>query len=203
MIVQNAKQMQANAAYRRNRKCLTFSEAVSSAVVQSIRTMGVVCGFIIFFEVFIEILKFYGILQFVAGIISFFGVNFEIAEGIIAGIFEITSGIEALAKISGTLPLIGALLTFSGISVIMQVSVIVHGRGLSIKAFVIGKTIQAFFMAVYVVLLLCFLPSVPTFVEMNQDIVPNFLNISVISTIVMLIGLGVYILISRLVDKRK
>ena len=107
---------------------------IGNVIGSSVDTILKVCGFVIIFYVFgksISVFK-----------------NSELFYGI----FEMTSGVAMLTKTQSIDPLfkltlISFFISFSGISVLLQVSSIVIPVGLSVKPYVLGKTLQGVFSA--------------------------------------------------------
>ncbi|MDD4688481.1 MAG: hypothetical protein PHE51_01890 [Eubacteriales bacterium] len=113
-----------------------------TAIISSIKSMASVCGNIVFFSV---------IISAITPILGLFRLS-PTANGLICGAVEITSGVSQLSIIS--LPLIGFLLAWSGISIIMQVNAIISTTGLSTITFAITKLIQGVIAYLFTTLLL-------------------------------------------------
>ncbi len=98
-----------------------------------------VCGFVIFFAVFVRALPHNPYLY---------------------SIVEITGGIRSLAQHSTafTLPLISFFLALSGLSVVFQVYAIIQPLGLSLKTYIWGKLLQGMFSFLITHILLKVLP---------------------------------------------
>ena len=115
----------------------SFGEIASLSIRKAFYTLSTVCGFVIIFSLVISILQASGILSLV------FGKNI-LAEYMILGMLEITSGIKLISTISG-LSLLGKILAtsfllgFGGISVLLQVWSIISKSDLSIKPYLCGK----------------------------------------------------------------
>ncbi len=75
---------------------------------------------------------------------SFFGES-EAAKAILNGIFEVTSGCMACGNISGFSAVIiaGALASFSGISVMLQIAAVTDGSGISLTPFIFSRFVHA------------------------------------------------------------
>ncbi len=106
------------------------------ALTDSVKSMALVCGNIIFFSVIISAL-----IPLVSAIAPS-------AVGFICGTVEISTGISMLAS-QANLPLIGFLLAWSGISVVMQVDGIISPLGLSTPVFAMTKIIQGVFGGIF------------------------------------------------------
>ena len=99
---------------------------IGAAVVKSVNSILLICGFIIIFAVFIGVLP-----------------EFPFRSYLYATL-EITGGISALLRESSvnTLPLLSFFIGFSGVSVLAQVYAVTKPSGLSIKPYIIGKMLQ-------------------------------------------------------------
>lgn len=137
-----------------------MGEALSDAVSFSVDNILRVCGFIILFSVvcsFIPSGKFYPFIY------SF---------------LEITGGINVISSLPEDihlkLPVISFFLSFSGISVLCQVSTGVLSSGLSIKPYITGKLLQGIFsFFITKVLIIYFCP----YREVSSIISPLYSNI--------------------------
>lgn len=107
-----------------------FSESKKAAFVSlgniidsSVFSVLKICGFVVFFSVFIKALP---------------------SSPYLHSLVEITGGIKALAqnKTAFTLPLISFFLALSGLSVLFQVYAIIQPLGLSVKSYILGKLLQ-------------------------------------------------------------
>lgn len=82
----------------------------------------------------------------------------EVATGSIKGFFEITSGIKLLSKVSidvkTLLPLVATILGFGGISVHLQVASMISHTDLSLKPYLLGKTLHGIFAGILTYLFL-------------------------------------------------
>lgn len=152
---------------------------MGDAIRNSISTLLLICGFIVFFCVLGTILDKSGVTNTLSEIISnlFIGLGFSIevandlATSCFKGILEITSGLKLMANISldykVLLPLVALILGFGGISVHMQVASIISNTNLSIKPYLIGKTLHGIFAGII------------TYLTLNYT---NFLNLEAIET---------------------
>ncbi len=111
---------------REDAELKTAALDIGAAVVKSVNTILLICGFIIIFAVFTRALP------------DFF------LRDYLYSVLEITGGLAALLKGANTeiLPLISFFAAFSGISVLAQVYAVIKPFGLSIKPYVAGKLLQ-------------------------------------------------------------
>ncbi len=109
-------------------KIKTTAPDIGTAVVKSVNSILIICGFIIIFAVVKQALPNNEALKYLYPLL------------------EITGGIkEFVISYSGelTLPLISFFLAFSGISVLAQVYAVTSSSGLSVVPYILGKLVQA------------------------------------------------------------
>lgn len=171
------------------KELLTKKPILADAVNESINLILYVCGFIIFFNIFVALLELTNIMP----------------KEILYCIFEITNGIAALsatAVSSYKLPLISLVLGWSGISIILQVIGITENYGFSKIKFILSKLIQGAISFVYTTLIL----KIPMFssLEASKDITKLTSTFNSISLLVF--GLSIIYLIyifSKLIPKKR
>lgn len=130
-----------------------FGECIKNSIY-TILTIG---GFIIFFSVFINILITSGLIgracNLAPDFISKFGIESKTLEGLFCGIFEITTGANLISLASADLTIklcsISLIIGWAGFSVHTQVMSIVSSSDISVKPYIIGKSIQGIISAVY------------------------------------------------------
>lgn len=141
----------------KNKKRIRLSELGSimgSGIKNSISTLLLICGFLVFFSVLGTVLDKIGCTNFVSTLLKnlFISLGFsndiatEISIGIFNGFLEMTSAIKALSTIAidptNILPYVAILLGFGGLSVHMQVASIICHTDLSIYPYLLGKTLH-------------------------------------------------------------
>ena len=136
---------------------------LQNSIMSSVNTILMIGGFVILFSVVISILnnsKMFELLDlFVNPIISKLNLPIEFANGIFAGIIELTNGVSIISSISVkaisvNIVFCAFLLGFGGISVVLQVFSIVSESGISIKPYILGKLLQGVFAALYTYLII-------------------------------------------------
>ncbi len=139
----------------------SLPNSIASAFSDSISSILSVCGYVVFFAVFINILKVTNILQTAAYFVSslFPPVSTEFAREFLSGLLEMTNGIANLAALPNINPaskLIAAsmLLGFGGLCVHFQTMGIVSRYGLSSKTYFLGKMMNGTISAVIMFALL-------------------------------------------------
>lgn len=130
-----------------------FGECIKNSIY-TILTIG---GFIIFFSVFINILITSGIIGRVCALapdfLSKIGIESKTLEGILCGLFEITTGSNLISLASGDLKIklccISLIIGWAGFSVHTQVMSIVSSSDISVKPYIIGKAMQGIISSIY------------------------------------------------------
>lgn len=140
---------------------------IGSAFSDSITSILSVCGYVVFFAVFINILKVTNILQTAAYFVSllFPPVSTDFAREFLSGLLEMTNGIANIAALPDIHPAskliaVSMLLGFGGLCVHFQTLGIVGRYGLSSKTYFLGKIANGALSAVLMFILLLCLPSV-------------------------------------------
>lgn len=173
-----------------------LSEAVNSAM----QTQLIIGGFIVLFSIIIKLLLNSNILQYIACVFSYFGIckDTDILEAVFAGLFEITNSCAMLAKTSVSmntvLPLISAVISFSGFSILMQSFSLVQNTGVKFKSLLIPKIVHAIltFLLCKVTMLIFPISAVASNINFNSslsfaDVFINSLSYSVMYFSVILI----------------
>lgn len=154
----------------KNTNLVTFSNlgsVLSESITNSINTILLIGGFVVIFSSVISIFKSSGLLNsfalFLTPFFNFLHIDSTFISPILTGFLEITNGINNIALIkvkhlSINIIITAFLLGFGGISVLLQVWSIISNSDLSIKPYIFGKLLHAFFAAFYTFLALHFLP---------------------------------------------
>lgn len=130
-----------------------FGECIKN----SIFTILAIGGFIIFFSVLINIIVVSGIAGSIGTVgavfLSKYGLDSKTIEGLVCGIFEITTGANLInlapAGLKIKLCCTSLIIGWAGLSVHTQVISIVHSSDISIKPYIIGKAIQGVISSIY------------------------------------------------------
>lgn len=138
-----------------------LSEAFVKSVGSSFTSSMSIAGFVIFFTVLIRLLFHSGALAGAAAglgkLFALFGLDPGLAEALLTGLIELTSGVWSLRDLSGTLTASIAMAAFmlgwAGLSVHCQVLSFIGSSGLSVYSYILGKLLHGVLSAVYVVLL--------------------------------------------------
>lgn len=137
----------------------TLGEVLGKSILNSIKTILMIGGFVVIFSVIISILKNSGILDIFTQIIKVFLGNFEFISSIITGLLELTNGLNAVSNIhikniSINILVCAFLLGFAGISIMLQILSVISKEKLSIKPYIFGKLLQAILATMYTFVLL-------------------------------------------------
>ena len=134
-----------------------FTAAFVESVKSSFQTTINICGFVIFFTVFIKLLFLSGLLPLIASgigaVFEPFGFSKAWAERLLTGFIELTSGVWSLSGAAGELSRSVAMAAFmlgwAGLSVHCQVLSFIGDSGLSVRTYIYGKFLQASLSAVF------------------------------------------------------
>lgn len=137
-----------------------FAESFISAVTGGMSSILSVSGFIIFFGVFVAVLRKSGIFGTFSALLSPFFGDKSILDGIITGFFEMTGGLTALSGGGFTASLIASsfLLGWAGMSVHFQAMSFMSDSEVSVKAYLPSKLIQGALSAALTGIFLKFFP---------------------------------------------
>ncbi len=150
--------------YKANRKASfkisLIGELMSSAIKNSISTLLIICGYMIFFSVLSNILIVTNFSKYISIVISYilnligYSTVTEIGLPIFNGILEVTGGVSELSKMINIkfpelLSIVAFVLGFGGISICMQVNSIIANTDLSLKPYIIGKFLQGVFASFF------------------------------------------------------
>jgi len=127
-----------------------FPNAFINAVTQAMQSVLNICAFVIFFTVFVRMLFVFGILPFVANVLSLFGMQTTIGYSLFAGLVEITGGLRNLqGDAMSSVTLAAFLLGWAGLSVHTQVLSFLSHSNLGIWTYIAGKALHAVISAAY------------------------------------------------------
>ncbi len=135
---------------------MTFGECIKN----SIYTILAIGGFIIFFSVLINILINTGIIGSISGLIctfsGFLGLGPQTMDGILSGIFEITTGASLISHSSASLVVklcsTSLVIGWAGFSVHTQVMSIISDTDIKLKPYLLGKALQGIISCFYTLL---------------------------------------------------
>ena len=144
---------------------------LSNSIINSVKTIIIIGGFVILFSVIVSILESSHILNVFSVLLShvFKVLNFNpmFINSILTGVIELTNGLQKISlvnalSISTNILISSFLLGFGGFSILLQVLSITSKTDISIKPYIIGKFLQGIFAVIY------------TYILMNNFIIFNF-----------------------------
>ncbi|AIY80001.1 sporulation integral membrane protein YlbJ [Clostridium botulinum] len=147
-----------------NEKKLNFGQAIKNAIGNGINTILSICGFIVIFSVIISLIK---NSAYINNIFDFLENLLHIQSGTLFSIFlgsiEMTNGCNLISDLNISLPLklgiISFLCSFSGLSVIAQISSFMNDFNISYFKYISLKLIQGIFSFVITYLLIKIIPT--------------------------------------------
>ena len=142
-----------------------FSTAFTGSVKNAFLSTLNICAFVVFFTVVIQLLIRSGFLpglaQVLGTVLAPFGLTPEWAQRLLTGALEISSGVSTLSEggaLSGRLTMAAFMLGWAGLSVHCQVLSFIGGSGLSVGTYLAGKLLHGFLSALFVGVLVRFVP---------------------------------------------
>jgi len=135
-----------------------FATAFTGCVKSSFQSTLNICGFVIFFTVFIRLLFVSGFIPWLAGLLGVLlgplGFDARWAERLLTGIIEISSGVwslgDAAGQLSASVAMAAFMLGWAGLSVHCQVLSFIGNSGLSVRTYIYGKFLQGILSAGFV-----------------------------------------------------
>ena len=132
-----------------------FLPAFTESIKTSFQTTLNICGFVIFFTVFIRLLFLSGALPAAArtlgAVLVPLGFDASWAEYLLTGVIEMTSGVwslkDAAVPVASSVAMAAFMLGWAGLSVHTQVLSFIGESGLSARTYVAGKFLQGIFSA--------------------------------------------------------
>ena len=125
-----------------------FGQILNNAIKQSITTVLMVAGFMVFFSVILGLLNIWQIPAFLATLthIIISEIPIPVLQSFFNGLFEMTLGcqgaIEAVSELNQQVALLALLMGWSGLSVFAQVAGFISETDLRFLPFVVARTLQ-------------------------------------------------------------
>jgi len=143
-----------------------FSQAFVGSLTGAFQATLNICGFVIFFTVFIHLLFLAGIISAVAGLLGALlaglGLDAEWASLLLIGLIELSSGVwrlrEVADQMSSAIAMAAFMLGWAGLSVHCQVLSFIGGSGLSVRSYLLGKFLHGGLSAGLIFLLTRLIP---------------------------------------------
>ncbi|QQE81266.1 sporulation integral membrane protein YlbJ [Alicyclobacillus sp. SO9] len=138
-----------------------FGKLLGNAVTESVSTLMMILGFIVFFAVFIHILDISGIMKVlgrpVALLYQMLGVSPHLVSPTLSGAFEIDIGTAQAAAVSAPLlqklALVSAIIAWSGLAVHAQVASVLTETDIRMAPYFLARFLHAALAAVITVVL--------------------------------------------------
>lgn len=138
-----------------------FGKILGNSVTESVQTILMICGFIVFFAVLIQILHTSGLMAFIAWPVALIYHAFHIHSSLVfptlAGILELDIGSAQTAAAIGApliqkLALVSGIIAWSGLAVHAQVASVLTKTDIRMKPYFIARFLHAFIAASLTVL---------------------------------------------------
>ncbi|HWI52435.1 MAG TPA: sporulation integral membrane protein YlbJ [Symbiobacteriaceae bacterium] len=128
-----------------------FGQMMGDAVNDSIKTLWMICGFIMLFSTFVKIVEVVGLYALLAApltaLFKLVGISPNLVRATLTGLFEIDLGTLAAAKASASLvqrtAIAGAIIAWSGLSVHGQVASVLTGTDIRMRPYMIARLLHA------------------------------------------------------------
>ncbi|GMA60884.1 sporulation integral membrane protein YlbJ [Alicyclobacillus fastidiosus] len=138
-----------------------FGKLLGNAVTESMQTLIMICGFIVFFAVFIEILSLSGMMSVIGAPIALvyhvFHINGGLVNPTIAGLLELDIGSAQTAVLNAPmlqkLALVSGIIGWSGLAVHAQVASVLTNTDIRMLPYFLARFLQAIFAAAATVVL--------------------------------------------------
>lgn len=138
-----------------------FGKLLGNAVTESMQTLIMICGFIVFFAVFIEILSLSGMMSVIGApidlIYHMFHINGGLVNPTIAGLLELDIGSAQTAVVNAPmlqkLALVSGIIGWSGLAVHAQVASVLTNTDIRMLPYFLARFLQAIFAAAATVVL--------------------------------------------------
>uniref|UniRef100_UPI003558B704 sporulation integral membrane protein YlbJ n=1 Tax=Alicyclobacillus tolerans TaxID=90970 RepID=UPI003558B704 len=139
-----------------------FGKLLGNAVTESVQTLLMILGFIVFFSVLIEILRLSGMMKVlgwpIALVYHLFGIHTGLVNPTLAGLLEIDIGSAQAAAVTAApllqkLALISGIIAWSGLAVHAQVASVLTETDIRMTPYFIARFLHAALAAVLTVLL--------------------------------------------------
>jgi len=130
---------------------------ISDSVKESVNSILLIGGFMVFYSVLIEILditNFFSIVTKIISLIVPFNINTQIIKGILSGMIEITLGCKGISEATGISLLckivsISFLIGWSGFSIHSQAINFISHTDINSKLYILSKFLHGLFASIY------------------------------------------------------
>lgn len=134
-----------------------LGKLLGDAVSDSMRTLFMICGFIMFFAVLVKIMTIAGIVPLLAmplqALFAMLGLDATLVNPLIAGLFQMDFGTAAAsvtyAPLIEQLIIVSFIIAWSGLCVHAQIASVVNGTDIRMKPYFIARLLHAVFAAIF------------------------------------------------------
>lgn len=141
-----------------------FGKLLGNAVTESIQTLLMICGFIVFFAVLIDILDLSGLMNIIGWplriLYQLFGISPNLVHPTLAGLLEIDIGTVQTAAVNAPLiqkvALASAIIAWSGLAVHAQVASVLTETDIRMAPYFLARFLHAALAAAITVILWAF-----------------------------------------------
>lgn len=128
-----------------------FGQIMGDAVNESVKTLLMICGFIMLFSTMVKIIHVVNLYPLVAApfevLFRVAGIDPSLIPATVAGLLEIDLGTLAASKAAASLPqavaIAGAIVAWSGLSVHGQVASVLTGTDIRMRPYVLARLLHA------------------------------------------------------------
>lgn len=136
-----------------------FGKLLGDAVNDSVKTLLMICGFIMFFAVLIKVFTLSGMVPVLAlpleAAFAVFGLDASLVQPFIAGLFEIDIGSAMAAKVQAPLVeqmiIVSFIIAWSGLSVHAQIASVLTGTDIRMTPYMFARLMHGVFAAIFTV----------------------------------------------------
>ena len=160
---QNINQYIYSSESSKNCSISNLGEIMSNSILNSIKTILLIGGFIVLFSVIISILNSSNLINILScafkPLFNTLGISSNFISPLLTGLVELTNGVSLISNVPCKILTINIvmcafLLGFGGLSVLLQVLSIVSKSDLSIKKYIFAKFLQGIIAALYTYILI-------------------------------------------------
>lgn len=142
-------------------KSMPIGTLISQSIKESMDAIILIGGFVILYNVIIEILIMSKLMLKIISIISYFTkIDIDIIQAYIAGIIELTTGCKKISSLNidplHKIMLLNSLIAWGGFSILSQAISFISQTDISIKLFILSKFLHSIFAVIYTYILSIF-----------------------------------------------
>jgi sporulation integral membrane protein YlbJ len=139
----------------------SFGKMLGDSVNDSMKTLFMICGFIIFFAVLFKVLSLAGIVPLLSLpfelIFTILGLDASLVQPFVAGLFEIDIGSAMAAKANAPLVeqliIVSFIIAWSGLSVHAQVASVLTGTDIRMTPYMVARLLHAVLAGAFTLIL--------------------------------------------------